>query len=230
MTNKKGIAIVTGADAPIGRAVAIRLAAEGYDILAQCSVHDASLAEELSSAGVKDLAVSQDLRSADSVKELLDLCVDQLGRDVAVLVNAQRVLPPRQFTEATSQHISDAVAVNVLGSMHMVHFVLPLMLERKSGSIINVSDVSSFGDKKNAIFGATMAGLNGLTKLLAVDYTGLGISTNTVTACQYDDAFLCAPGQLSADAEDVADACAYLVAHPKLSGQNLSFAGGKPVL
>ena len=225
MSAGKKVSIVTGFDTNLGKAITSKLAELGYAVVAQVPN-----GVEASSDNENVIIVKYDIQCADASRALVESCAEKLGERICVLVNAAHYIPCRDFLNSTVEDYREAVYVNVLGTMHMIHFVLPWMLKHHFGEIINISDVSSFGDPKNAVLGATMGGINGLTKLMAVDYSELGISTNTVTCSMYDDELNCPSPTLRETFEDIADACAYLISNPKISGHNIVFSGGKPVL
>ena len=225
MSLNSKVAIVTGFETPIGRTVAGKLAEIGYLVAAQVP----SYSEDIK--GQNNITVFRaDINDPGSVHDLVESCAEKLGEDITVLINAEKYMPCRSFMDSTAEDYNKAVSINVLGSMHAIHFSLPWMLKKNSGAIINISEISSFGDPNNAILGATMGGINGLTKLMAVDYSEMGISTNTITVSSSDDEMNFPAQQLKETSDDIADLCLYLISHCKITGQNIVFAGGKPVL
>ena len=177
------VAIVTGAGSGIGRAVAARLAAEGAAVVG-CDVNQAGL-EETSAAireGGGDAAmVPADVTSQAQVDRLVDDAAGRHGR-VDLLANVAGImdwfLPAHEVDDETWSRV---MAVNVNGPMMLCRKVLPGMLERGSGAIVNVASVAGLrGGGAGIAYTASKHALIGMTRSIAWTYRGDGIRCNAV--------------------------------------------------
>jgi NAD(P)-dependent dehydrogenase (short-subunit alcohol dehydrogenase family) len=171
------VAVVTGAASGIGRATAVRLAHEGYEV-AMVDLDVDGLAKtyaQIQEAGGQAHAFP------------VDLC-DPLGvgaviREIAVTVGAPQVLVnvagigvAATVLETSDDDWNRVLAVNLTGPFFTTRATLPLMLDRRSGVIVNIASVAGqVGLARRAAYCASKAGLVGLTRAVAVDHAGEGI-------------------------------------------------------
>ncbi len=168
--------IVTGAAAGIGLETSRRLAAEGAQVIAtdrdlaslQRRVED--MADHISPYGV-------DVTDADAVRSLLE-SVDR----VDVLFNCAGIVASGSLLETTRADWDRSFLVNVTGSFLMAQAVLPKMLARKNGVILNMASVVSSlkGLPNRCAYGASKAAVIGMTKSIAADYVTQGIRCNAI--------------------------------------------------
>lgn len=229
MSNR--VAIVTGADAPFGLAVVRGLCKAGFTVFAHTDKAEGAGAvmDAVSKDGCKVTARSFSLACAQDVRGQIEgFMKDNEGFNECVLVNASHVHTKRSFLDVQPQEYIAAVENNVIGAMNTIHYVLPFMLAVKNGCIVNISDVSAFGSASNAVFGAAMAGVAGLARLVSLDYAEQGIRANTISPCAFADDLLGAPVKQPASPEDVAQAVLYVIEGKGVIAQNIAFAGGMP--
>lgn len=137
------IALVTGSSRGIGRAVARRLAAEGYAVCVNyrerqdCAM---SLVAEISAAGGRAMAVQADVAHRVQVNEMVRRVEGELG-PVSLLVNNAGVAGQALFQDITDALWRRYFAVNVDGAFHTIQAVLPHMLREHAGCIVNVSSI-----------------------------------------------------------------------------------------
>lgn len=187
-------AIVTGASRGIGREIARRFAAEGADVCINCvrSLDAAeSLASECREYGVRTLVVQADVGQAEAARRLVDTALDEFGR-VDVLVNNAGVLTQCRVEDMTIE-MWDEMLVSDLRSVFLcTRFVLPSMLERGRGRIINIaSQLGQKGGVELAHYSAAKAGVIGFTRALAREVSDRGITANCI-----------APGPIETDMID----------------------------
>jgi 3-oxoacyl-[acyl-carrier protein] reductase len=175
------VVLVTGAGSGIGRAIARQAHAEGAHVVAVDVVPSGvqELTEELDSGRV--LPVELDIRDGDRVDAVVDDVVEKLG-GVDVLFNNAGVSD--QFTPAadTSDELWDSVVgVNLIGPFRLARRVLPSMIARGGGAIVNTGSVASVvGGAGGAAYTVSKHGILGLTRSLAIDYGSKGVRVNAV--------------------------------------------------
>ena len=172
-------ALVTGASTGIGRAIARGLAAEGVRVAAVARRGEllASLAEEIAAAGGKaPLAIVQDIMAEDAAARLRDAALEGLGR-VDILVNnagGSRVLP----IDAPEERWTEAITLNFTRQRQIAHALLPGMIERRWGRIINITGKSE-PEHLNAAF-AAKAAMHAWAKGLSREVGQHGITVNSI--------------------------------------------------
>jgi citronellol/citronellal dehydrogenase len=192
-------ALVTGASRGIGAATAQRLAAEGADVAVTARTADQhptlsgslrETAERLSDFGHKVAVVLADLTDADERASIVPRAVEELGGPIDILVNnaAAAIYQPLLDFPLKRRHL--IFEVNVHAPMDLSQAVLPSMLERGEGWIVNVSSatahlleppfqVGRLGST-TGVYGASKAALNRLTNAFAVELVSTGVRVNTV--------------------------------------------------
>ncbi|MGQ7351704.1 SDR family NAD(P)-dependent oxidoreductase [Quadrisphaera oryzae] len=176
--------VVTGAGSGIGRATASRAAREGGRVVAVDVVAErldalaADLGPRAQQAGGELVVVVADITAADGVARV----VEAAGPDVAGLANVAGVMddmtPVHEVTDAVWERV---MRVNVDGMMRLTRAVVPLMLARGGGSVVNVaSEAALRGSAAGAAYTTSKHAVVGLTRSSAVMYARLGIRVNAV--------------------------------------------------
>jgi NAD(P)-dependent dehydrogenase (short-subunit alcohol dehydrogenase family) len=171
------IAIVTGAASGIGRATALRLARDGYEI-AMMDLDAAGLAEthtQIKQAGGQAHAFPVDVRDPLSVGSVTRKVAVSVGPP-QVLVNVAGIGVAATVLETSDEDWNRVLSVNLTGPFLTIRATLPLMLDRGSGVVVNIASVAGqVGLARRAAYCASKAGLVGLTRAVAVDHAGEGI-------------------------------------------------------
>lgn len=176
------VAFITGGGRGIGRAIALRFAGEGCKVAVAARSEDeiAAVVNEIQQVGGKALAVGCDVADAASVTRAIATASGNLG-PVSILVNNAGYADFRPFTEMTFTDWQKTMDVNLNGVFHCVQAVLPAMIQRKHGRIINISSVSALkGIPNQSAYCAAKHGLNGLTKTLAMELQPHGIGVHAI--------------------------------------------------
>jgi meso-butanediol dehydrogenase/(S,S)-butanediol dehydrogenase/diacetyl reductase len=175
-------AIVTGAGQGIGRGIALRLAREGVDVM----VADlnpktaAAVAEEITILGRRGIAYVTDVASASSRRAMIDRAFDGFG-EIDILVNSAGIVRLTDPLDITEQEWDLVQAVNLKGTYFMCQGVLPRMLQRGTGCIVNVASIAGkVGIPADIHYNCSKAGVITLTRNLAMAYSRRGVRINCV--------------------------------------------------
>lgn len=183
MKLKDKVALITGAGRGIGKAVTLDYAREGAKlaICARTGSEIEETAREIEAAGAECLALECDVSQEEPVLKLIRDVEKHFGRIDVLINNAGVMTRPTPITELEVRKWDYTIAVNLRGPFLVTRAVLPIMIRRKSGSIINVS--SSIGRSAYANFAAYAAskwGLEGLTQTVAAEVGARNIRVNSV--------------------------------------------------
>jgi 2-hydroxycyclohexanecarboxyl-CoA dehydrogenase len=171
LTNK--IAVITGAAGGIGGAVSRRLSEEG--------VHVAMLDINPKPTDLPNAKIFKcDITNHEMVQNVIADIEANFGA-IDILINNAGWDVFRPFLKTTPEEWQKLIAINLTGALNMHHAVLPYMVKRRSGRIVNIaSDAARVGSSGEAVYAACKAGLLGLTKTLAREHAHHGITLNVV--------------------------------------------------
>ena len=173
-------AIVTGAGRGIGAACARALDAEGARVALVARTR-AELDETASTLRNEPVVVVADLGTPDGPTAAAGAALVAFAGRCDVLVNNAATLLRKPSHELEVDELDVLWNVNVRSALLMTAAVVPAMLERRSGSIISISSVSGLrGAPRRAVYAATKAALDGMTRALAMEYGPSGIRANSV--------------------------------------------------
>ncbi|NJD77893.1 MAG: beta-ketoacyl-ACP reductase [Candidatus Methanoperedens sp.] len=209
------VALVTGGSRGIGRAIALRLAQEGADVIVNYQstkehalkvsklIDQMGMADELEKlaveidrldTGVKAQEFSKlidaidrhsyicqaNVSSPEQVSRMREEVLSQFGK-VDILVNNAGIVRDKSFVKMTHDMWSDVLSVNLNGAFYCTKAFIEGMLERNYGRIVNISSViGRMGNFGQANYTAAKAGMIGLTKALAKEFAGKGVTVNAI--------------------------------------------------
>lgn len=176
-THDRRVVIVTGAARGIGAATAAGFAASG-DRVVVADV-DRVGAEQVARSLPGAIAVVTDVSDPGAVERLRDRTVKEYGR-IDVLINNAMVCHEGSLLELDVDAITRDIAVNLVGPMLVARAVLPVMIERRSGVILNVSSVNGLTALGDDAYSAAKAGLLQLTRTIAMRHGPDGVRCNAV--------------------------------------------------
>ena len=186
MTIKKldgQVAIVTGASRGIGRAVAEELAEWGAAVVVnyfQSREQADELVGELASRGCKAIAVRAGVGHPDDVQALVQRTIDEFGQ-IDILVNNAGVNRDRTLRRMSVDEWQEVINVDLSGAFYFTSAVLPHMIERNYGRIINMSSIiGQMGNVGQANYAAAKAGLIAFTKSAAQELARFNITVNAM--------------------------------------------------
>jgi len=174
-------AIVTGAARGIGAGIAIRLASDGMAV-AVLDLNEADCAgtvKEIENAGGRALAVGCDVSKTDEVNTAVERIAAELG-EPTVLVNNAGITRDALLFKMTDEDWDTVIDVNLRGPFLMTRAVQKYMTGQQWGRIVNISSSSGLGNRGQANYSATKAGIEGFTKTLAKEMGKFGITANAV--------------------------------------------------
>lgn len=185
------LVLITGGSRGIGEGIAEAFAKAGYRVAISFSKNEQKAQEichRLQGMGVSALSVQLQIENRESVKTALNIIRQKLG-EVDVLVNNAAMAQEKPFLTITDEDWNNILGVNLRGPFSIIQEVLPSMIEKKFGRIINLSSIGGQVGGINQIhYACAKAGLIGLTKSISKTYSSYGITCNAI-----------APGLVSTD-------------------------------
>lgn len=180
---KEQTAIVTGAGRGIGKAIALGLAEAGADIglVARTTSELEVVAEQIQALGRRAVPISSDLTKTEGIQPLVEDLAKQLG-DIDILVNNAGINIPQDSVDVTVEAWDQIIDINLKASFFMAQAVGRVMIRQgHGGRIINMSSqTGSVALIKRAAYCASKAGLNLVTKVLALEWASHEILVNAV--------------------------------------------------
>jgi NAD(P)-dependent dehydrogenase (short-subunit alcohol dehydrogenase family) len=178
------VAIVTGGANGIGEATAIALAHRGCRVVVADldGERAAAVAARIIDEGAIAMAITTDVADPASIKRLIDQTIGTWG-SIDILVNSAGLESSRPFLEISLDEYERVMRVNSTGTWLCCQAVLPMMIEKKAGSIVNISSVAGQrggGLLGTAAYAASKGAVIALTKSLAREFSKLGIRVNAV--------------------------------------------------
>ncbi|MBO8433952.1 MAG: 3-oxoacyl-[acyl-carrier-protein] reductase [Tyzzerella sp.] len=237
---KNKTVIVTGAAKGIGRAISVRFAKEGCNIVLnyRSNVSD-ELIEEIKSYGVECMPFKADVSVFSEAETLIKEAKKQFG-SVDVLVNNAGITRDMLLMRMSEEDFDSVINTNLKGTFNTIRHASSIMLKQKSGTIINLSSVVGvMGNIGQANYSASKAGVIGLTKSTARELATRGITCNAIapgfietdmTAVlkeETKEAMLNAiPLKKFGQAEDIAETAVFLAKNRYITGQVINVDGG----
>lgn len=244
MQNEQKVAVVTGASRGIGAATAVALAEAGFAVAVLYRtnrVFAETCVQKIRENGGTAHAYAVDVTDSAAVKIVTAQIEKDLGA-VSVLVNNAGISEQKLFTDITDSDWEQMLAVHLNGAFYMTRALVPAMVHRKYGRIINIASMwGETGGSCEVHYSAAKAGLIGLTKALAKELAPSGITVNAVSPGAVETDMMRALGEdvcksvaeetpvgRLAHPQEIADAICFLASEKAayITGQVLSVNGG----
>ena len=248
---KGKVALVTGAGSQkgFGKAIALALAKEGCDVIV-CDIDAEGVnltAAEIQKMGGKAMGARMDITDSNEVKSVVEEALKQFKAIDILVNNAGAISPFTRFIDKTQAEWYRDIELNLKGTMNCTYAVLPQMMARGSGKIVNISSIGgTLGKPRTVAYGAAKAGVIGFTKNLGVEVASSGVNVNCVAPGMgltnfgggapppelLEKALATIPTGKINEPEDIANAVVFLCSEAarNIVGQNLGVDGGEGIL
>lgn len=177
------VALITGAARGIGKAIALKFASEGADIIFTDLVIDENgeaTKKEIAEYGVRVLAIASNAASFDEAHKVVEEGVKEFGK-IDILVNNAGITKDGLMMRMSEQQWDAVIGVNLKSAFNFTHAITPVMMRQRNGSIINMSSVVGVsGNAGQANYSASKAGMIGLAKSIAQELGSRGVRANAV--------------------------------------------------
>jgi NAD(P)-dependent dehydrogenase (short-subunit alcohol dehydrogenase family) len=176
------IALVTAAARGLGRAIALALAEAGADVALGLReiTSDSGITAEIAARGRRAFPLQMDMADPEQIRQSIDHTVQHFGR-LDILVNNAGIAPDNLAENVTEEDFDRTLAINLKGTFFACQAAGRIMIQQKSGCIINMSSQAAFAAlPTESIYCMTKAGIVQLTKCLAVEWGKYNINVNAV--------------------------------------------------
>ena len=177
------VAFITGATRGIGRAIALELAKEGYNIVLNYRTENEALEnlkKEISEIGVECYPVQGDVSKAEDSERMTKEIIEHFEQ-IDVLVNNAGITKDKLIQRMKEEEFTDVINVNLVGTFNITKNVIKYMTKKRYGKIINISSVVGIsGNAGQSNYAASKAGIIGFTKSIAKELASRNITANAV--------------------------------------------------
>ena len=176
-------ALITGAGKGIGKAIAIALAKEGVNVIlvSRTQADVDQLADETNDLGVKSLALSADVSDINSINKAVEKALAEF-KHIDILINGAGIASFGKFLELEPAAFEKIIQVNLMGTYYATRAVIPNMIERQTGDIINISSTAGLnGNALTSAYSASKFAVLGLTDSLMQEMRKHNIRVTALT-------------------------------------------------
>lgn len=180
------VALITGASRGIGKAIAKKFADNGYNLVVNYRSENTDLKcleKDLkeSNSNIDILFIKADVSKFDECEEMIKKTIDYFGR-IDVLVNNSGITKDNLLVKMKEDDFESVINVNLKGTFNVTKNVIPYMIKKRNGKIVNLSSVVGVsGNSGQSNYAASKAGIIGFTKSVAKELASRGILANCIT-------------------------------------------------
>lgn len=175
-------AVVTGGAQGIGRAISIKLAMQGADVVIADMDENQTMeaVKEIKSLGHNAIPFTANITQVDQVQDLIKKCVDEFG-SIDILVNNAGITKDTVLVRMKKEQWDQVLDVNLTGTFLCTQAAFKYMMKQRSGSIVNIASIAGErGNYGQANYAASKAGVIGFTKSIAMEGAGRSIRCNAI--------------------------------------------------
>lgn len=180
---KGKIALVTGASRGIGRAIALKLAEHGADVIINYVSNEKAaeeVKEQIISMGQKAVTYKADVANRDELVSMVDFAIEQFGK-IDILINNAGIVRYGTITTMSQNDWNDVVNTNLSGMFNLCQLVVPHMEKQNYGKIVNLSSLAAVMNLPASYgYTATKAGVSAFTRVLSAEVIEKNISVNAI--------------------------------------------------
>lgn len=234
---KEKVAFITGAGRGIGKAVAVALANEGVNIglLARTEGALQEVAKEVEALGVKAAYATVDVSSLEEVEQAISTLTNELGK-ADILINNAGIGKFQSLLDMDPEEWKQIIDVNLMGPYYVTKAVLPQLIEKNGGDIINISSTNGLnGAATSSAYSASKFGLIGMTESLAQEVRRNNIRVTSLTPSTVATELAVKTDLIKGDAEkymqpeDIAELIvSQLKLHPRIYVKTATVLGTNP--
>ena len=246
MLNDK-VALVTGASRGIGRAIALRFAADGAKVVVNYKGNSelaGKVVDEIQEAGGEAVSVQADVSRRADTDRLRDTVLEAFGQ-IDILVSNAGIVIDKPFIESTEDDWNSAMDNNLRGFFNVTQSILPHMIAREYGRVIAtgsiINEVADFGGNQYSVCAASKGGIVSMMRPIAAEMAQHGITVNSVSpgyiatemlgeidAAGLEEALRLVPMRRYGKPEEIAAAMAFLASDDAayITGQTIRVNGG----
>ncbi|KLV23662.1 3-ketoacyl-ACP reductase [Niallia circulans] len=234
---KGKVAFITGAGRGIGKAVAVALANEGVNVglLARTEGALQEVAKEVEALGVKAAYATVDVSSLEEVEQAISTLTNELGK-ADILINNAGIGKFQSLLEMDPEEWKQIIDVNLMGPYYVTKAVLPQLIEKNGGDIINISSTNGLnGAATSSAYSASKFGLIGMTESLAQEVRRNNIRVTSLTPSTVATELAVKTDLIKGDAEkymqpeDIAELIvSQLKLHPRIYVKTATVLGTNP--
>jgi len=181
--SEKKVALITGANTGIGKTIALQLAADGFDILLNYVFNEEAaieVKEAIEKQGQACTLLYADISDFEAVAEMMQQGFKTYGR-IDVLVNNAGITRDNLIIRMSENEFDSVINVNLKGTFNCCKHIARKMLKQRTGKIINIASIiGEMGNIGQVNYGASKAGVIGLTKTLAREFAARNICVNAI--------------------------------------------------
>ncbi|MEO1342371.1 MAG: SDR family NAD(P)-dependent oxidoreductase, partial [Cyanobacteria bacterium J06635_13] len=178
----KQVAVITGAEQGINRAVALKLASQGITVvaIARNTAQIQATINQIQQSGGQGMAITADISNLEQVQTAFEQVMQELGQ-IDMLVNSAGMTKLTTIANPNPVEWQQILAVNLFGTYYCCHTAIPYLLQQGKGKIVNLgADYSRASDALKSAYTTSQHGLEGLTKSLSEELQPQNIQVNTV--------------------------------------------------
>jgi NAD(P)-dependent dehydrogenase (short-subunit alcohol dehydrogenase family) len=181
MVGNGNTVVITGASLGIGRATAIKLASEGYDLILSDIIDTRAVLDKVKCSGNNVFHVIGDISESRTIDRIAR-AASRSGVRLAGVVNSAFAMVGKPFLDLTGKDWQRTFDVTFFAPVMLCRKLIPLMVKNGGGSIVNISSVHALaaGDADSAAYDSAKAAMNALTRSIAFEFGPLGIRANSI--------------------------------------------------